>query len=267
MITPLTGWIVGQSGSVLFTNTGGNTWSTVNVSVTATLNTVYFKDFYNGYIGGTGGLLLKTTDGGNTWFSVNSGTTEDINCINGEVAVCNHGVILQNNVAAGSWTIATSPTTVNLLSVYSSNNTNQCWAVGLNGTLLQRNSVNGWKLLTSPTSYHLNSIYFTTELSGWIVGGNGVVVKFQNDVGLTENDKSISVSAFPNPLAAEVKIKLESFSGAETGYTITNNLGQAVLTGVANETVTTIDTQSLPTGIYFLSLTAYPKSAIKLIKN
>ena len=101
----------GQSGSVLFTNTGGNTWSTVNVSVTATLNTVYFKDFYNGYIGGTGGLLLKTTDlRQHRWFSVNSGTTEDINCINGEVGVCNHGVILQNNVAAGSWTIATSPT-------------------------------------------------------------------------------------------------------------------------------------------------------------
>jgi len=88
-----------------------------------------------------------------------------------------------------SITSVTSPTTVNLNSVYLVNNvtnTNNnltaldAWAVGDSGTILQWNG-NSWSSVTSPTSLNLYSVFFLNSSSGWAVGGsssNGVILNY-----------------------------------------------------------------------------------------
>ena len=62
-----TGWIVGEGGTVLRTDDGGEAWAAVPVETSADLHSVSFVDAATGWIAGSGGMLLRTSDGGATW--------------------------------------------------------------------------------------------------------------------------------------------------------------------------------------------------------
>ena len=62
-----TGWSVGDSGEILRTVDGGQTWSKVASGVTTRLSSVRFADAKNGWIAGDFGAVLRTIDGGATW--------------------------------------------------------------------------------------------------------------------------------------------------------------------------------------------------------
>lgn len=56
------GWIVGASGTILYTSNGGASWITITSPTTEHLQSVFFKDANNGWIVGTNGAILKYTD-------------------------------------------------------------------------------------------------------------------------------------------------------------------------------------------------------------
>jgi photosystem II stability/assembly factor-like uncharacterized protein len=69
-----TGWIVGNNGKVLKTNSGGSSWGTVlnsGVNVNEKCKAVFFLDANTGWIStkdGSGNATIQhTTDGGNNW--------------------------------------------------------------------------------------------------------------------------------------------------------------------------------------------------------
>ena len=74
---PTTGWAVGQSGAIMLTTDGGDSWSGQDSGTTWNLTKVSFPDAQNGWIIGRSELesqallstkvLLHTTDGGQTW--------------------------------------------------------------------------------------------------------------------------------------------------------------------------------------------------------
>ena len=60
------GWVVGRTGTILYTTNGGSNWS-AQASVTSHgLNGAYFTDANTGWAVGVGGAILHTTTGGVT---------------------------------------------------------------------------------------------------------------------------------------------------------------------------------------------------------
>ena len=78
-IDNLTGWAVGDSGTVITTTNGGQTWTVQTSGTTHNLTDVHFIDAMNGYaVGGflnIGNVALKTIDGGATWTAITVGNT------------------------------------------------------------------------------------------------------------------------------------------------------------------------------------------------
>ncbi len=100
-------------------------------------------------------------------------------------------------------TSITSPTTVNLNSVYIINNvtnTNNdltqlnAWAVGDSGTILRWDG-SQWTSVSSPTSANLYSVFFFDTSNGWAVGGtanSGVILNYANGVWSIFNNTSFT---------------------------------------------------------------------------
>jgi photosystem II stability/assembly factor-like uncharacterized protein len=75
------GWVVGNTGTILNTNNGGNIWSSQASGTAEELLGVTSIDTTTGWAVGEGGTILYTTDGGTTWVSQTSGTTTNIEYI------------------------------------------------------------------------------------------------------------------------------------------------------------------------------------------
>ena len=65
-INPNKGWAVGESGFIIHTADGGNTWQIQASGITRNLTSVKFLNEQVGYVA-AGGILLKTENGGLSW--------------------------------------------------------------------------------------------------------------------------------------------------------------------------------------------------------
>ena len=72
------GWAVGDTGALLKTSDGGQTWTAVDSGTRSQLRRVLFVNDQVGWVAGNNGLLLKTADGGATWQAVSVGTSIDV---------------------------------------------------------------------------------------------------------------------------------------------------------------------------------------------
>ena len=61
------GWAVGESGALIKTTNGGETWLVQPTGINNTLSSVDFADENNGIVVGTFGIILRTTNGGISW--------------------------------------------------------------------------------------------------------------------------------------------------------------------------------------------------------
>ena len=62
-----TGFVVGDSGTVLHTINGGNLWSAQNPDTTKHLTDVFFLNTQKGFVVGDSGYFASTTNGGASW--------------------------------------------------------------------------------------------------------------------------------------------------------------------------------------------------------
>ena len=94
------------------------------------------------------------------------------------------GTILKTTDGGTNWTLRTSNTSNNLLSLYFVNES-LGWVTGNYGTIL--NTADGgenWMALTSGTSSNLTSVYFLNENLGWTVGSLGAILKTEDSGGV-----------------------------------------------------------------------------------
>lgn len=69
----LNGWIIGDSGVILYTSNGGANWIIQNQNVNHYLVNIFFLDKYNGWIAAwynnfnNGSIIYRTTNGGHNW--------------------------------------------------------------------------------------------------------------------------------------------------------------------------------------------------------
>ena len=73
-----TGFVVGNSGTILKTIDAGNSWSVSKSQTNSHLLDVDFIDNFTGYASGINGILLKTYDGGQSWNELSSGTSQHL---------------------------------------------------------------------------------------------------------------------------------------------------------------------------------------------
>jgi len=173
------GWVVGQDGLILKTETSGIRWQQQDSGVTADLYDVYFVNENVGYAVGANGTILKTTDGGSTWTKLVSPTSQHLRAVhfvnpNLGWIVGESGIVLKTVNGGVSWTSQASGVPFTLRAVYFVNS-NVGWAVGDGGTILcTANGGSTWTLQSSGTLHDLHSVYFVDENEGWAVGDGGV---------------------------------------------------------------------------------------------
>lgn len=177
--------VVGESGVILFSNNGGNTWVFRLSPSPKRLNGVFFTDLLNGIIVGDGGVVLRTTNGGAAWTQITSGTSTDLNHVfftdaNNGFAGGDGGLLMNTTDGGLTWSTVTTPTTRNLNRLFFGS-ANDGWAVGEHGTIIHTTDGGStWSTQASGVTEHLNSVFFTDPMTGMVVGDNGTVLKTTN---------------------------------------------------------------------------------------
>lgn len=190
LLNSYTGWVVGESGSVEFTNDGGTSWTT-QLNISNAINDITFVSDSIGYIIGNNGIIYKTTNQGNSWLLQNSGVSKDLEGIG--FKSLDSGIIIGDDIilftidGGITWTDP-DPSNIfgyndNFEDIYYIPNSNIAYAVGKNGVI--KKSVNfgsSWTNQVSGTSNSLYGVHFISETEGWAVGNSGTI-RYTNDGG------------------------------------------------------------------------------------
>ena len=173
-----TGWVVGNSGWMVKTTSGGAQWTQENPS---TQNNIYYVFFTNrnvGWICGQSGMIQKTSDGGNTWIPQVSGTNNDLSSVyftnpnQGWAAGGTSGIILSTQNGGGTWTPQESGVNVHLQNTFFVD-ANHGWICGDSGIIVHTsNGGINWTSQKTNTTTYLWWIDFPDLLHGYAVGGN-----------------------------------------------------------------------------------------------
>ena len=185
---------VGEKGTVLKTEDGGQHWSITNSGTLRLLLSVCFINNQTGWaVGGysatspapgSDGIILKTTDGGNSWQANPVGFTRNLRSVCFPSAqtgyICgDSGTILKTTDQGVSWQAQSSGIDKSIYSITFLDDLNG-WAVGGqqtsgNGVILKTNDGGAtWQSQTlNSAPYFLNAVQFVNSQNGWLVGGYG----------------------------------------------------------------------------------------------
>ena len=175
------GWVVGDSGIILNSKNGGESWNLQNCPTEDILFAVDFIDNKNGWICSRNSIL-KTSNGGETWkikYSENLGEGHfrdlqflDKNngfVVGGKGSFGSIGVLLKTEDGGETWQDVT-PQSSNTLTSISVVDKQNIWICGFGGTILYTIDMGlTWtkkNLDISPSPY-LTTIQFVDQHNGW----------------------------------------------------------------------------------------------------
>lgn len=176
------GWAVGDSGKILNTTDGGNSWKLLESNTTLSLKCIGFANALKGWIGAANNSIGMTTNGGVTWtwqsppgesrrtFMAMSFLNEN----NGWI-VDNYSGILHTEDGGVSWTPQTSGTNWAITSVQFLN-AQEGWATATNRVILHTtDGGTNWTTITLDTLNYgnkvvvvYNDIFFVNRSKGWV---------------------------------------------------------------------------------------------------
>lgn len=138
-ITPQKGWVVGEKGTILYTEDGGDTWEAQESGTEEDLKSVAFVNEKQGWAVGNRGVIIHTEDGGKTWKP------------QGDIKIPLHKVFFVTE--------------------------KEGWAGGDHGTLLH--TIDGGQNWVKPDigkgiSASIGGIFFIDSNTGWILAGGKV---------------------------------------------------------------------------------------------
>ncbi|MCX6162122.1 MAG: YCF48-related protein [Ignavibacteriae bacterium] len=180
-----TGFVVGDSATVLKTTNGGINWTPLNPGTTHSLSSVFFTDVNTGYVAGDMGVILKTTNGGTNWFALSSGTTNMLQSLFFTSAGTGYasgsgGIIIKTVNSGATWAPLSSGTSQWLNSIFFSN-ASSGYIVGDSGTVIKTiNAGASWVSQTSTVNKWLSAVQFPASNTGYSVGYNGTIIKTVN---------------------------------------------------------------------------------------
>ena len=179
----MNGWAVGNSGKILHTSDGGNSWNIQESGTTTSLNCVYFVNSQKGWIGAANNYIGITTNGGNSWSwqqpaGESRRTFMSMSFVNENTGwiVDNFGGILHTKDGGQTWTSQISGTSWAITSVQFFD-AQEGWATATNWIILH--TTNGGNKWTTKTLDNLRyggkggvgifeDIFFYNRSKGWI---------------------------------------------------------------------------------------------------
>lgn len=199
-VDPLYGHAVGNKGTLLATEDGGQTWSPqficrlpcpapFQVDVVGGFNDVSFFDRNHGHVVGNRGRILVTTDGGFTWLPQESPTIQallGVSFLDAErgYAVGDGGTILATTDGGSTWVAQASGTTRVLRGV-SFVDPDHGYAVGDSGTVVAtKDGGDTWHAQSTGTTELFFGVSFVDTDHGHVVGLNGTILA-TSDAGTT----------------------------------------------------------------------------------
>ena len=178
------GWAVGDNGTILTTNDGGDSWTPQTSNVGFDLLRVKFDNSTSGWVVGRNGTILSTTDGGNTWIEITSGVNFDLFDVvhvssNNYLAFGTLG-LLKSTDGGTSWdqaptNIVDVPSFMDMTFV----NDNLGFAVGNAGAIIRtKDGGDTWEYRRrnqeNKVTEWLTNVQFIDENIGWCVGATGI---------------------------------------------------------------------------------------------
>jgi len=169
-------WVFGDSGTVLYTDNGGATWSTQTVSTTADLHALATQDSGPVYIAGNG-TFMTTSDTGAHWTQL----SEPANFTS--LAAADATTVLAVSDDGGVWSfannalsrIATVPG-ANKVAVSADGNT--AVIAGTNGLAVSSNAGQSWQNVA--VDAQLEDVDLTEDGTAVAVGLEGAIVQYAN---------------------------------------------------------------------------------------
>ena len=215
-----TGWIAGNSGTILKTTNGGTNWTTQTSGTLVNLNSISFTNTGIGWVCGDAGTVKKSVDYGNTWMSQSVTTSNRFSDVfivdQNTVYLVGDNVFYRTTNGGSVWTtvagwggnylhFTSAATGFNVGGNQMNKTVNQGtnWTVvyegayGLgkvmfptsntgysgsgNGTFIK--TVNGginWTSYSTGVTNDLTDAYFLDGLTGYMIGSGGSVIKTTN---------------------------------------------------------------------------------------
>jgi photosystem II stability/assembly factor-like uncharacterized protein len=228
MFDSLNGFAGGAT--IYSTADGGITWQPKQVDevINPGITDIYFVDKKIGWAVGLSsefldlGVILNTTDGGEYWkvnqhpSGVSGLSVFFTDSLHGYVAGSNppffNGVIEVTNDGGNSWTTHYLPGTWLNDIVFTNDSTG--WAVGNNGFIWHTTDMGlNWIQVESGTTSDLRRIFFFNNgKTGYIMGSNSTLLKYESVVNVQENNTYPPVDFklfqnYPNPFNPSTQIK------------------------------------------------------------
>lgn len=136
-VTPEIGWVVGEHGAILHTESGGDEWGYQDSGTENDLKSVTFVNKQVGWTVGNGGVILYTDDGGKKWTR------------QGDVKDSLHIVFFLNE--------------------------KEGWAGGADGTLLHTEDGGKiWQQVDIGSYFDVAGIFFRDKETGWVLSGGRI---------------------------------------------------------------------------------------------
>ena len=179
----VTGWTVGDDGTILKTDDAGEAWIPQNCPTGEDLFALAVTDVATAWAGGRQGVILHTVNGGAQWSLQSSGTTEQIRglCfVDQETgwAVGGGGKILKTVDGGDHWQPQNSTTSEILMSV-SFVDDQHGWATGYCTGIVLRTTDGGthWTSTYLPAAINGTSVRFLDTQIGWATGSDAYIFK------------------------------------------------------------------------------------------
>jgi photosystem II stability/assembly factor-like uncharacterized protein len=215
-----TGYVAGDSSTILKTSNGGTTWVRQTIMVpNYTYYSIFFTDTLNGCVTGIPGDVIITSNGGNPWhegivdgysYSLNSlyFTNESTGYVVGSATPDSGGLIRKSTISGDGWPFDTVIGPSSLESVFFPS-AKTGYAVGDSGTVIKTVD-GGVHFVVLPSGYRMNlySVYFTDTVTGYAVGDSGTILKTVD--GGTNWVKQVS--------GTSSRLKSVFFADANIGY-------------------------------------------------
>jgi photosystem II stability/assembly factor-like uncharacterized protein len=262
-----------MGGCILKTTDGGDTWTNLPLAATAELYSVYFPVHETGYAAGQYGTIIMTTDGGNTWEDQSSGIDGclgSVYFIDGNSGFAAGTEFLKTTNGGTTWEIQNPGFNGWLASVHFTDSITG-YAVGYaqdieRGAIIK--TTDGgmtWIATWNPeTRTHLNSVCFTKTGKGFIVGGEGIILKNTSISGMESNqikNDDLRITNYPNPVSQSTTFSYTLKESGQVTIEIYDSFGKLVAeTFNANqkkgEQKVTWNTENLASGLYFYRIQA-----------
>ncbi len=220
------GFVCGTFGVMRKSTDGGSTWNTVNTGTAYDLNALHFWSASTGVVVSDGGVL-RTTNGGASWGPVSSGGSALHGLAwlpNGEMFTAGDHEFLKSDDSGASWTTLTAPFT-GVEEVHALNS-DTILVTAQEGMAVTRDGGALWEFFPAPADIgNLFQFHFTSDGTGFVVGGEGTILRTTNAGG-----PSLPASSFDHLITGACgSSQVDLVATCDPSYSLTWLLNGAVV--------------------------------------